>query len=103
MIPAKARNASLAALALGNAAATSGSSTTTELPAAYFDAYGLRTALLKSYSGRISSGSDAVHFLGAFFIVLSFTPRGPPGADSSTLFPTFHVHDCNQTLALRIP
>jgi hypothetical protein len=99
MIPAKARNASLAALALGNAAATSGSSTTTELPTAYFDAYALRTALLKSYSGKMSSGSDAVRFLGAFFIVLSFTTCGPPGADYSNLLATFHVDDCHQTLS----
>ena len=87
---------------LGNAAATSGSSTTTELPAAYFDAYGLRAALLKSYSGKMSSGSDAIRFLGAFFIVLSFTPRSPPGTDDSKFFPTLHVHDCHQTTALGI-
>jgi len=57
MIPARARRASFASAGLGNAAATSGSSTITALPAAYRDAYLLREARLKSYSGRISSAS----------------------------------------------
>jgi hypothetical protein len=94
MISAKVRNASLAAFALGNAAATSGSRTTTELPAAYFDAYGLAAARLKSYSGNMSSGSTALR-LGAFFIVLSFTPCSLACADNSNFFVTFNVHDCN--------
>lgn len=58
MIPASARRASLASPELGNAAATSGSRTTTALPAAYLEEYLLREPRLKSYSGRISSTSD---------------------------------------------
>src|ERR1035438_3456441 len=71
MIPAKARNASFASPELGNAAATSGSRTTTVLPAANCDAYLLREARLKSYSGRISSASTwltALPLLSDFFI-----------------------------------
>jgi hypothetical protein len=74
MIPANARKASLAAFALGNTAATSGSNTTTELPAAYFDAYRLGIARLKSYSGRISSGSAGLRLLDAFFIASGLIP-----------------------------
>ena len=103
MIPASARNASLASFELRNAAATSGSSTTTALPAAYRDAYLLGEARLKSYSGRISSASAgpvAFGLIGDLFIVPSFTPRGTPRADDSNGLAALHVHDCKQTHAL---
>jgi hypothetical protein len=104
MIPAKARSASLASPELGNVAATSGSSTTTALPAAYRDAYLLREARLKSYSGRMSSASvlsEALRLLGDFLIVPSLTRRGTSRADDTNRFAPVHVHDCEQTLVSR--
>jgi hypothetical protein len=88
MIPAKARSASFASRALGNAAATSGSSTTTALPATYRDAYLLGRAWLKSYSGRISSAptrSVDLRLLDDLFIVSSFlrSHRAAPGVAES--------------------
>jgi len=47
MIPARARKAFFASAGFGNAAATSGSSAITALPAAYRDAYLLREARLE--------------------------------------------------------
>src|SRR5437016_2312624 len=96
MIPARARNASLASPEVGNTTATSGSSTTTALPAAYRDAYLLGLARLKSYSGRISSASVrpvALLFIACFFIVFSFTPCGTPRADDSNGLSPVHVHE----------
>jgi hypothetical protein len=87
MIAAKARNASLASPAVGNAAATSGSRTTTEQPEAYRDAYGFRLALLKSYSGRILSTASAraalVLLCGFFIVCLAATPPGPASYSNS--------------------
>src|SRR5437763_1212701 len=100
MIPARARNASLASPGVGNAAATSGSSTTTALPAAYRSAYLLGEARLKSYSGRISSASTesaAFLLLGVFFIAPSLTPCGRARADNPNSLATLNVHDCKQT------
>src|ERR1017187_7153154 len=104
MMPAKARSASLASRALGNAAATSGSSTTTALPAAYRDAYLLGEARLKSYSGRISSAptcSVALPLVDDLFIVSPLTPCGPSRANDANGFAPFYVHDCKQMLVLR--
>ena len=77
MMPARARSASLACRELRNAAATSGSSTTAVLPAAFRDAYLLGEALLKSYSGRISSLSRVL------FIAPSLRTRCRPRADDA--------------------
>jgi hypothetical protein len=82
----RARNASVASPALGKAAATSGSSTTTTLPAAYLDAYLLREARRKSYSGRISStsaGAAVFSLLSDFFIVPSLVACGLSCADDA--------------------
>ena len=84
MIPAGAGKASLASAGFGNAAATSGSSTITALPAAYRDAYLLREARLKSYSGRISSPSACLvtsRSLSDLSIVASLTTGCQPRAD----------------------
>ena len=104
MIPARARNASLASPELGNAAATSGSSTTTALPAAYRDAYLFGVACLKSYSGRISSGSawsEILRLVVDLFIVFSFTPCGTSCTDNSNSLAPVDVHDCKQIFAFR--
>src|SRR5438105_3847499 len=100
MMPARARNASLASPGVGKAAATSGSSTTTTLPAVYRDAYLLGRALLKSYSGRISSVSTELAgllLLSVFFIFLSLPPCGRPRANNANSLATLNVHDCQQT------
>src|ERR1017187_129868 len=104
MIPARARSASFASPELGNAAATSGSRTTTALPAAYRDANLLRDARLKSYSGRISSASGLVltsPLLSDLFIVPSFAAGCPSRADNANRSATFNIHDGKQTAALR--
>src|ERR1022692_3419671 len=104
MISARARSASLASLELGNAAATSGSSTTTALPAAYRDAYLLREARLKSYSGRISSASTWLTtslLLSDFFMVPSFTAGCRPRADDGNRSGALSIHDREQTAHLR--
>src|ERR1017187_7080310 len=96
MIPARARNASFASPELGNAAATSGSRTTTALPAAYRDAYLLREARLKSYSGRISSASTWLTtslLLSDFFMVPSFTAGCRPRADDANRAAPLSIHD----------
>src|ERR1700683_508004 len=97
IISAKARSASLASDEVGNALATSGSKTTTTLPAAYRDAYLLREARLKSYSGRISSASVdrmAPRLLSGFFIVLSFASGSPPRANNPDRIGPVSVHHC---------
>ena len=104
MIAARARNASLASPEVGNAAATSGSRTTTELPAAYRDAYGFGFALLKSLSGRISSPRLrllASCLLGGLFIVLSLTPGGRPRTDDPNCLAAIHEHHGEQMLVSR--
>jgi hypothetical protein len=55
MTRANARRASFASRGPGNTAATAGSRVTVRLPFAYREAYLLRRARLKSYSGRTSS------------------------------------------------
>lgn len=104
MIPARARKASLASPELGNAAATSGSKTTTALPEAYREAYLLRVAPLKSYSGRISSASTGLTgslLLRDFFIVPSFTARRRSRADDANHSDPLRIHDRKQTATLR--
>src|ERR1035438_1364826 len=104
MIPARARNASFASPELGNAAATSGSRTTTALPLMYRDAYLLGAARLKSYSGRISSASTwltAAPLLGDFFMVPSFMAGCRPRADDANRPAPFSIHHRAQTGGLR--
>src|ERR1039458_2170091 len=104
MIPARALNASFASPALGNAAATSGSKTTTAHPAAYRDAYLLREARLKSYSGRISSASTWLTtspLLSDFFMVPSFTAGCRSRADDANRSAPLSIHDRKQTAFLR--
>src|SRR5450432_769371 len=104
MIPASARKASLASPALGKAAATSGSRTTTALPAAYRDANLLGEPRLKSYSGRISSASTRSAgklLLRDFFIISSLSACGLPGADDANRLCALDVHDCKQTTSFR--
>src|ERR1044071_7322026 len=107
MIRAKARKASLASPDVGNAAATSGSSTTTALPAEYLDADPFGSARLKSYSGRISLGPvRAVVTLAlrrALFIVPSLTMSGAPRADDPNGFAALDVHHRDQSSRLRQP
>lgn len=104
MIPASARKASLASSELGKAAATSGSRTTTALPAAYRDANLLGEPRLKSYSRRISSGSTrsaGTPLLGDLFIISSLWTCGLSGADDANRLGAFGVHDCKQTVLFR--
>src|ERR1017187_10009055 len=104
MIPARARNASFASPELGNAAATSGSRTTTALPAAYRDAYLLREARLKAYSGRISSASTWLTtwlLLSDFFMVPSFAAGCRSRADDANRSAPPSIHDPEQTAELR--
>src|SRR5690348_10358753 len=89
MIAANARKASLASAAVGKAAATSGSRTTTELPAAYRDAYLFGCALRKSYSGRISSAATRclrTSLVRVFFIASPLTSRCSPGTQDTNCF-----------------
>src|SRR5437870_3086197 len=104
MIPANARNASLTSPEVGNAAATSGSSTTTALPATYRDAYLLREAALKSYSGRISSASTVLPvsvLLRGLFIIPSLIVGGESRADDANYLAPVNIHDSKQSLAFR--
>src|ERR1039457_5281176 len=104
MIPASARNASFASPELGKAAATSGSSTTTALPAAYRDANLLGKLPLKSYSGRISSASTrsaGTPLLWEFFIISSLWTCGLSGADDANRLCALNVHNCKQTTLFR--
>ena len=74
------RNASFTATESGKSAETSGSSTTILEPAANRLAYGLRTALLQSYSCRISSVAATrvrrTDLAEVFFIFSSLTRGG---------------------------
>ena len=79
---ANVRSASLTARLSGNTSATSGSSSTTFVPCAYRAAVTPRTALEKSYSGRIVSTSAG--FLALFvFIFPSFVLRRETSTDDS--------------------
>ncbi len=75
----RTRSARLTAPAFGNAAAMSGSSTTTFVPSRYRDTYFPRTPLRKSYSGRMVSRS--AERLVLFLIAPSFSAVRPPSAD----------------------
>lgn len=93
----------MAAPEVGNAAATSGSRTTTVPPAVYREAYLLGAARLKSYSGRISSSPRrpaSLPLLEAFFIIFSFRASRAPGADDADGLAAVGVHDRQQTLVL---
>src|SRR5205823_2456813 len=76
---ASARRASLTDSGSGNAAATSGASTTTFVPAAYRRAYLPRSPRLKSYSASMSG--PAFFVLDALFIILPLAPGRRAGAD----------------------
>src|SRR5579871_1482185 len=92
MMPANARKASFASRELGNAAATSGSRTTMVLLCAYREAYLLRDAWLKSYSGRISSASSgrpAERLVRIFFIIPLLPFRRPARADDPNPLTSF--------------
>src|SRR5438270_12006016 len=104
MIPARARNASLASPEVGKAAATSGSRTTTALPAAYLDAYLFREARLKSYSGSISSASArsvVLPLLSGFFIIPTLMACGFSRGDDANRIGPVYVHDCEQAAVFR--
>ena len=104
MIPANARKASFASPELGKAAATSGSRTTTALPAAYRDANLLGSPRLKSYSGRISSASTrsaVVPLLRDFFIISSLWTRSLSSTDDANRLGALKVHNCEQTTLFR--
>src|SRR5664279_2106752 len=104
MIPASARKASFASPALGKAAATSGSRTTTALPAAYRDANLLGEPRLKSYSGRISSASTraaGTPLLRDFFIISFLWTCGQSGADDANRLWALNIHNCKQTTLFR--
>src|ERR1043165_2553400 len=104
MIVAKARNASLASRAVGNAAATSGSRTTTELPAAYRDAYLLRGASRKSYSGRISSRGGCCSIFSlprVFFIVFPLSSSRSPSTDDPDCLAALDKHYCRKAFLRR--
>src|SRR5262249_41578073 len=103
MIAARARKASLASPAVGNEAATSGSKTITELPAAYRDAYLFRCALRKSYSAKISSaatGGMRASLLRVFFIVSPLTSGCSSGTDDTNCFATIDEQHREQVLLL---
>jgi hypothetical protein len=103
MSEANVRSASFASSEVRNAAATSGSSTITLLPAAYLDAYLFGAAPRKSYSARISSGGvfEALRFIGAFFIISSFLAcRQSCAYDANCLF-SIHVHHRKHSAAFR--
>lgn len=84
------RSARFTEVAVGNSAATSGAGRTRFVPSAKRFAYFPRTALLKSYSARISgSGDREGDFLTGFFIKNPF-----PTASGSS------AHDSNGVVAL---
>src|SRR5688572_12263516 len=101
MIAASARSASFASADVGNAAATSGSSTTTALPAAYRAAYLFGAAPEKLYSGRISSALVAVRLLDVFFIAPPFVTSRLARADDTNRITPFDVHNCQQAAPVR--
>ena len=99
MIAARARKASLASPAVGNAAATSGSRTTTALPAAYRDAYWFRRALRKSYSGKISSAGicrSTPPLFRVFLIISPLASRRPPSTNDTNCLTAIDEHHCQQ-------
>ena len=106
MIAARARSASFASTAVGNAVATSGSRTTTELPTAYRDAYLFRGAPRKSYSGKISSAGIRrlrIPLLTVFFIVSPLTPGRDPGTDDPNGLAAVDEHHREQAFVPRKP
>ena len=82
---------------------------TTTLPAEYCDACLLRAALLKSYSGRISSaptGATSTRLtvldLVVSFFIIPFLPSSCfSRTDHANLTIPLRIHDCQQTLFLR--
>ncbi len=95
MIADNARKASFTSPEVGNAAATSGSRTTTELPAAYRDAYLFGAPLLKSYSGRISSAPTRFATSPLFrvlFIVFTFAPGCRARTDDANCLAAIYEH-----------
>ena len=84
---AMVRNASLTARVSGKIFAMSGSKSTILVPSAYRAAVTPRTALEKSYSGRMVSSSDLrgrAFLLFFFFILFPFRSSCQPGADDSS-------------------
>src|SRR6202023_1548972 len=97
IIPASARNASLASPEFGKAAATSGSRTITALAPAYRGGDLLGSLRLKSYSGRIWLGSTrsvAARLPGDFFLVFSLRTGGRSGLSNSNSLGPFDEHGC---------
>lgn len=95
MILASARKASLTSPALGNTDATSGSRTTTTLPARYRDAYLFARPPLKSYSGSISSFATRPLALGltlSLLIASSLPSCRLPGTDKTNRLVVFGKH-----------
>ena len=80
--------------AVGNIWATSGSRTTTLLPAAYRCAYLPRTPPVKSYSASIVSFD--LGFL-VFFISPTFSPGSLPSAYQANSISPLRVHDHNDS------
>ena len=109
MMPANARNARFTDAASGKTAATSGSSVTGFSLLPYRSANRFRSPRLKSYSGRISSGSTLVArgfpvFLGLdvpFFIVNALSARSLAGADDPDRVSAFGKHNRDETGPVR--
>ena len=88
MISIRARRAWLAEAESGKTSATSGSRTTTLLPAAYRWAYFPRTPFAKSYSSNISG---AELFSGSFSVGSPFSRRREPGTDDTDHYLTIMI------------
>src|SRR2546425_7348715 len=100
MARARALRASLTSCAPGNTTATSGSSVTTIAPFAKREAYLLRRARLKSYSGRTSAAFRrrvTVLLAFALFIVFALTACHLPCADQPNRIAPLREHYHEQT------
>jgi hypothetical protein len=99
---ATARRVLLTSSAVRNSEATSGSKTTTLVPAEYRAACFPRTPLLKSYSGNRASASEiGFCLLRCAFILLFFQRACTPGADNSNTISSFHVGYHDQAPSVR--
>lgn len=99
MIALKARNASLTEAESGKSFATSGSSSTRLVPLLKRAAYGFRRAVLKSYSGRISSSSASRTVSGLserFFMGLLLCARYGTSTDYANSIFLLGKHYSNQ-------
>ncbi len=100
---ASVRSASLTAWLSGKSCATSGSRSTTLVPCAYRAAVTPRTALEKSYSGRIVSPSAAGFLVLVVFIFPSLVARGQSGADDPCPWRPLGIRDHHEPRSARHP